>query len=146
MTGFEDGSTTFWLTIIGQRTVRESHCCGPKFSCDWPTRMEPETQIFFKVDYTRLLYTGKLHCTSELLFTCLGRFNQASKFVDNFNVTELLNPNQSNRRLATQWYFPFMKYVVFHKTRLLLYCEVWHYVRIEYYKFYSRLRLIWMSL
>ena len=55
---------------------------------------------------THLLCKGKYHCTADLLFDRLG-FGQRSKSVYSFNSTKQLNPNQSNRRSAIQWYFPY---------------------------------------
>ena len=54
---------------------------------------------------THILCKGKHHCMADILFYYFG-FNQRSQFVYNFNVTKLLNINQSNRRLATHWSFP----------------------------------------
>ena len=54
---------------------------------------------------THLLHKGKYHCTADLLFDWLG-FGQTSKSDNSFNSTKQLNPNQSNRRSAVQWYFP----------------------------------------
>ena len=48
---------------------------------------------------------GKLHWMADLLFNWFG-LNQNGHSVDNFNVTKLPNPNQSNRRSAVLVYFP----------------------------------------
>ena len=53
---------------------------------------------------THLLRKGKYHCMAGLLFDRLG-FGQTSKSVYSFNSTKQLNPNQSSRRSAVQWYF-----------------------------------------
>ena len=69
---------------------------------------------------THLLCKGKYHCTADLLFDQLG-FLQTSKSVYSFNSTKQLNPNQSNRRSAVQWYFPLRSKWVFsgQKTQLM---------------------------
>ena len=61
---------------------------------------------------TNLLCKGKYHWTAGLLFDQLG-FGQTSKSVYSFNSTKQLNPNQSNRRSAVQWYFPLWSKWVF---------------------------------
>ena len=53
---------------------------------------------------THLLRKEKYHWTADLLFDQLG-FGQTSKPVYSFNSTKQLNPNQTNRRSAVQWYF-----------------------------------------
>ena len=61
---------------------------------------------------THLLCKGKYHCMTDPLFDWLG-FGQTSKSVCSFNSTKQLNPNQSNRRSAVQWYFPLRSKWVF---------------------------------
>ena len=67
------------------------------------------------LENTRLLCKGKYDCMADLLFDRLG-FGQTSKSVDSFNSTKQLNPNQSNRRSAVQWYFPLQSNWVFSAT------------------------------
>ena len=49
--------------------------------------------------YTReyLLCKGKYHLSADLLFDLFG-FRQIGKYVDNFSITQRLNPNQLNRK------------------------------------------------
>ena len=66
---------------------------------------DPFMHLFTTTENTHLLCKGKYHWTADLLFDRLG-FGQTSKSVYSFNSTKQLNPNQSNRRSAVQWYFP----------------------------------------
>ena len=53
----------------------------------------------FTIDLTANLYSlykENYHCATDLLFDWFG-FNQTSKFAHKFNVTKLLNQNQSNQ-------------------------------------------------
>ena len=68
--------------------------------------------VWDDAENTHLLHKGKYHCTADLLFDQLG-FGQSSKSVYSFNSTKQLNPNQSNRRSAIQWYFPLRSKRVF---------------------------------
>ena len=61
---------------------------------------------------THLLRKEKYHWTADLLFDQLG-FGQTSKPVYSFNSTKQLNPNQTNRSSAVQWYFPLWSKWVF---------------------------------
>ena len=75
-------------------------------------RMWPLCNWSIKSEITHLLRKGKFHCMVDLLFDWLG-FGQTSKSVFSFNSTKQLNPNQSNRRSAVQWYFPLQSKWVF---------------------------------
>ena len=66
---------------------------------------------------THLLCKWKNHCTADLLFDRLG-VGQTSKSVYSFNSTKQLNPNQSNRTSAVQWYFPLRSKWVFSGRRM----------------------------
>ena len=70
-----------------------------------------------QVDNTHLLCKVIYHCMADLLFDRLG-FGLKSKSVYSFNSTKQLNPNQSNRRSAIQWYFPLWIKWVFSEARL----------------------------
>ena len=61
---------------------------------------------------THLLCKGKYHCTAELLFDRLGLAKQANLSIVLIKKKQL-NPNQSNRRSAIQWYFPLRSKWVF---------------------------------
>ena len=81
---------TRYLQVFAHCIVQIDHLCF----CYLPS---PEN--------TRFLHKGKYHFTADLLLDLFG-FGQTSKSVDWFNTTKQLNPNQSNRRWAIQWYFP----------------------------------------
>ena len=70
-----------------------------------PKSAFPYNYLRDNTENTHLLWKGKYHCLADLLFDRLG-FGQTSKSVYSFNSTKQLNPNQSNRRSAVQWYFP----------------------------------------
>ena len=55
---------------------------------------------------THLLCNGKYHCSADLLFDQLGFNCLACVELDKY-LQVLLYPNQSNRRSAIQWYFPY---------------------------------------
>ena len=55
---------------------------------------------------THLLHKGKYHCMTNLLFDWLGFSYFACVELDR-DLQVWSNPNQSNRRSAMQWYFPF---------------------------------------
>ena len=80
------------------------------FSFGAPWYLQPEN--------TQLLCKGKYHWMADLLFDQLG-FGQTSKSVYSFNSTKQLNPNQSNRRSAVQWYFLLQSKWVFSASTLL---------------------------
>ena len=57
---------------------------------------------------SQLLHKGKYHCMAVLLFVLFGfRCFAYAEFVTYLIVW--LNPNQSNRRLAVQWCFPYRR-------------------------------------
>ena len=68
--------------------------------------------MFNLSENTHFLRKAKYHCMTDLQFDQLG-FGQTSKSVYSFNSTKHLNPNQSNRRSAVQWYFPLQSKWVF---------------------------------
>ena len=98
---------TLWSSWIqtcetGDQTYSDT---SPGSQCSLiKSKLDPEN--------THLLRKGKYHCTADLLFDRLG-FGQTSKSVYSFNSTKQLNPNQSNRRSAVQWYFPLQSNWVF---------------------------------
>ena len=61
-------------------------------------------------DNTHLLRKGKHHCMADLLFNWLGFSCFACVELDRY-LQLWLNPNQSNRRSAIQFYFQLTKYV-----------------------------------
>ena len=71
-----------------------------------------KNNLILGAENTYLLCKGKYHCMADLLFDRLG-FGQTSKSVYSFNSTKQLNPNQSKRRSAVQWYFPLRSKWVF---------------------------------
>ena len=87
---------------------------------DWPiwTAFRPNVVSYnwiyfiYGPENTHWLRKGKYQCTTDLLFDWSG-FGQTRKSVYSFNSTKQLNPNQSNRRSAVQWYFPLRSKWVF---------------------------------
>ena len=68
----------------------------------------PKTGQLFELHNQILLTYFVNESITVQLTSCLIGFNQISYYVDNVNVTKRPHPNQSDRRLAIQWYTPDM--------------------------------------
>ena len=69
-------------------------------------------QVWRYPENTHLLRKGKYHCMTDLLFDWFG-FDRTCKCLSNSTQPNQMNPNQSNRRLAMQWYLPLQSKWVF---------------------------------
>ena len=101
MVGNPSTSSLLWMRYYSPLYTRTAYCYT-----------KDSTLTLYLTENTHLLCKGKYHCTADLVLDRLG-FGQTSKSVYSFNSTKQLNPNQSNRRSAIQWYFPLQSEWVF---------------------------------
>ena len=87
-----------WLFVLFSAPTKLSACCFTLWD-------DHGVQCHVQRTFTHFVRGGKYHCMADLLFVLFGFSCFAYTELETYLLV-WLNPNQSNRTSACQWYFP----------------------------------------